>query len=137
VTESAFPKELALSSGPIGALELALFAAASGDHNPLHLDADVARAAGFDRPVVHGMLTMAWVARLFTYEFGAGCILAIDTRFTGVAMLADSLHISAALVSVEEGVARYDVRARAASGTELVTGSARIAARLGEHRALA
>jgi acyl dehydratase len=128
MTESAFPKELALSSGPIGAVDLALFAAASGDHNPLHLDAGVARAAGFDRPVVHGMLTMAWVARLFTREFGAGCILALETRFTGVAMIADILQVSAVLVSVEDSVACYDVRARAASGTELLTGSARIAA---------
>ena len=137
MTEIAFPNELALSSGPIRAIDLALFAAASGDHNPLHLDADVARAAGFDRPVVHGMLTMACVTRLFTREFGAGCILAVETRFTGVAMLADILHISAALVSVEDSVARYEIRARASSGTELVTGSARIARALGKHPTVA
>ena len=127
MTEIVFPNELALSSDPIDAVALALFAAASGDHNPLHLDADVARAAGFDRPGVHGMLTMACVARLFTRQFGAGCIRSLETRFTGVAMRGDTLQINASRARVEDGVARYDLRARTAAGVELVAGHALIA----------
>ena len=73
-TSTAPPARLELTCGPLSAVDLALFAAASGDHNPLHLDAEVARAAGFDRPVVHGMLTMACVARLFTPGAGIGDI---------------------------------------------------------------
>ena len=130
MTEIAYPSELALSSDPIDAVALALFAVASGDHNPLHLDADVARAAGFDRPVVHGMLTMACVARLFTREFGAGCIRSLETRFTGAAMRGDTLQISASRVGVEDGVARYDLHARTAAGVECVVGHASIAARV-------
>ena len=128
MTKNVFANELALRSGPIAAVDLALFAASSGDHNPLHLDADVARAAGFDRPVVHGMLTMACVARLFTREFGAGCIRSIETRFTGAAMRGDTLQIGASRVGVEDGVARYDLHARTTAGVELVTGHASIAA---------
>ena len=41
MNDAAFPPELELSCGPVTAIDLALFAAASGDHNPLHLDADV------------------------------------------------------------------------------------------------
>ena len=41
------PLTLTLRCGPVTAVDLALFAAASGDHNPLHLDADSARRAGF------------------------------------------------------------------------------------------
>ncbi len=58
------PATLTLRSAPVGPVQLALFAAASGDHNPLHLDPEVARKAGFERPVVHGMLTMALAGRL-------------------------------------------------------------------------
>ena len=137
MTEFVFPNQLALSSGPIAAVDLALFAAASGDHNPLHLDADVARAAGFDRPVVHGMLTMACVARLFTREFGAGCIRSLETRFTGAAMRGDALQISASLVGVEDRLARYDLRACTTAGVELVAGHASIAAPVMPHWAAA
>ena len=58
----AFPNELALRCGPISRHRPRPYAAASGDHEPLHLDTEVARAAGFERPIVHGMLTMACVA---------------------------------------------------------------------------
>lgn len=127
MTAPPFPPLLHQAHGPVTAVDLALFAASSGDHNPLHLDAAVARAAGFDQPVVHGMLTMAFVARLFTGHFGAGCVRALNTRFTGVALLGDTIELSAKLTDTQDGVARYDVSARTTGGTELVAGQARIA----------
>ncbi|HEU4393531.1 MAG TPA: MaoC family dehydratase [Solirubrobacterales bacterium] len=39
------------------------YAEASGDHNPIHLDPEAARAAGLPRPILHGLYTMALVAR--------------------------------------------------------------------------
>jgi acyl dehydratase len=40
------------------------YAEASGDHNPIHLDAEFARgAAGLPGIIVHGMCTMAFAAR--------------------------------------------------------------------------
>ncbi len=137
MTETAFPSELSLAGSPVTAVDLALFAAASGDHNALHLDAEVARAAGFERPVVHGMLTMALVARLFTHRFGAGSVAALDTRFTGVALLGDTLHVSAALSGTEAGCARYALRVRTAGGAEIVTGSASISITTAAQPALA
>ena len=52
------PLELA----PITRLDLALYAGASGDHNPVHVDIDFARAAGLDDVFAHGMLSMAYLA---------------------------------------------------------------------------
>ena len=51
---------------PISRLTLALFAGASGDHNPIHVDLDFARAAGMDDVFAHGMLSMAYLGRMLT-----------------------------------------------------------------------
>ena len=45
---------------------LALFAGASGDHNPIHIDLDVARSAGLDDVFAHGMLSMAYLGLWLT-----------------------------------------------------------------------
>lgn len=129
MNEAAFPALLELNCGPVTAIDLALFAAASGDHNPLHLDVEVARAAGFDRPVVHGMLTMAYAARLLTLRFGATGVRALEMRFTGVAKLGDAVILRADLSKAEDGLGHYELRATTAVGIELATGSARVAAR--------
>ena len=122
----AAPASIELHCGPFSAVDLALYAAASGDHNPLHLDADVARAAGFDKPVVHGMLTMACVARLFTARFGATALLALNTRFTGVALRGDELVLHATLTEHDDHAATYTLRGSTLRGSEVVTGSARV-----------
>ena len=44
---------------PISRHTLALYCGASGDHNPIHVDLDFAKKAGFDDVFAHGMLVMA------------------------------------------------------------------------------
>src|SRR3546814_13055741 len=53
-----------LVRGPIDRKTLALFAGASHDHVPLHIDTDFARAAGMDDVFAHGMLGMAYLAQM-------------------------------------------------------------------------
>jgi 3-hydroxybutyryl-CoA dehydratase len=47
---------------PVLESEIDAFAALSGDHNPLHVDADFARAKGFPGRVAHGQLLAAKVS---------------------------------------------------------------------------
>lgn len=123
---SLYPSQIELTCGPVTSLDLALFAAASGDHNLLHLDPAAAQAAGFDRPVVHGMLTMAYAARLCSSHFGAGSVRALQTRFTGVAKLGDTVKLEGKLARMEGAQAVYELSARANGGGELMAGTARI-----------
>jgi acyl dehydratase len=44
--------------------QIAAYAEASGDHNPIHLDDDFARAAGLPGIIAHGMLQMGLLARV-------------------------------------------------------------------------
>lgn len=48
------------------------YAEASGDHMPIHLDNDVARAVGLPGIIVHGMCTMAFVSRAVTSAVAGG-----------------------------------------------------------------
>jgi acyl dehydratase len=123
---NAAPATLELRHGPVSAIDLALYAAASGDHNPLHLDADVAGKAGFERPVVHGMLTMAIAARLFTSHFGPAALRSLSTRFTGAALRGDTLLLTARLESDEGQTARYSLIGRTLDGSDIVTGAATV-----------
>jgi acyl dehydratase len=70
-----------LECGPIRREDLARYAAASGDSNPLHLDPAFARKAGFDDVIVHGMFTMALLGRLLTAHFPTRRIVAFSARF--------------------------------------------------------
>jgi len=55
------PAELALELPT--APNLALIYRRSGDLNPLHIDPDVARKSGFERPILHGLATYGVVGR--------------------------------------------------------------------------
>lgn len=71
------------------------------------------------------MFTMANAARLFTQAFGAGRLLALQTRFTGVALLGDTLLFEATLLDPTTG--HYSLSAHTDGGTPLVSGRARVA----------
>lgn len=57
----------------------------SGDYNPLHIDSEIARAAGFDRPILHGLCTYAVATRALVSMLCNGdpaALRRIDCRFS-------------------------------------------------------
>lgn len=69
---------------PLDRTTLALYAGASGDHNPIHIDIDFARAAGMPDVFAHGMLSMAWLGRLLTNWAPQRDIREFNARFTAM-----------------------------------------------------
>ena len=67
---------------PISRTTLALFAGASGDHNPIHIDIDAARAAGEPDVFAHGMLSMAYLGTLFTGQLPQSLLRDWSVRFS-------------------------------------------------------
>lgn len=72
---------------PISRTTLALYAGASGDHNPIHIDSDFARAAGMPDVFAHGMLGMAWLGQLVTNWAPQACLRSFEARFQGITEL--------------------------------------------------
>lgn len=71
----------AVETGPVTRAMLALFAGASGDHNPVHIDTDVARAAGFDDVFAHGMVAMGYLGRVLVAWFPPERVRSLGGRF--------------------------------------------------------
>ena len=76
---------------PITRTTLALYAGASGDHNPMHIDSDFAREAGMEDVFAHGMLGMAYLGRLLTNWMPQRALREFKTRFVAIVHVHDSL----------------------------------------------
>ncbi|MBC2637676.1 MULTISPECIES: MaoC/PaaZ C-terminal domain-containing protein [unclassified Rhodococcus (in: high G+C Gram-positive bacteria)] len=120
-----------LRPGRISRATLALFAGASGDHNPIHIDIDSARASGVDDVFAHGMLLMAYLGRLLTDWIPQGRILELSTRFTAITPVLAEPVLNAQIreiVTVDgEQRANLDLSAVLADGTRTLLGAAVVA----------
>ena len=114
-------------TGPIDREMLARYAEASGDSNPLHLDPEFARKAGFPDVIVHGMLSMALVGRLLTDNFPAESLRGFNARFSGIVAVNQSLTCRARLESRTEAQAVLALEATDGSGAVVISGSAQVA----------
>lgn len=95
---------------PLRRETLALFAGASGDHHPLHIDLDYARRAGMPDVFAHGMLGMAWLGRLLTSWVPQSSLRSFDVRFAGITHLGHALTCSATIVDKVEQQGEKHVR---------------------------
>jgi acyl dehydratase len=120
-----------LAIEPISRTTLALFAGASGDHNPIHIDIDAAKAAGFDDVFAHGMLSMAYLGRLVTSWVPQSRLRALSTRFTSITPVLAQPTCSGTVTSIDEvdgeQRATVDVKITLADGTVTLSGEAVLA----------
>jgi acyl dehydratase len=116
---------------PISRTTLALFAGASGDHNPIHLDVDVARSAGMDDVFAQGMLSMAYLGRLLTNWVPQEQIRSFEVRFAAITPIHAQPTCRGQVTSVEviDGatLATLDVAVVLADGTITLSGHAVVA----------
>jgi acyl dehydratase len=109
---------------PISRTTLALFAGASGDHQPTHIDIDAARAKGRDDVIAHGMLMMAYLGRMLTSFAPQARIRSYKARFVAMTPVHAQPTCSGRVVSVEDGMAHLELAIRLADGTLVVRGEA-------------
>jgi len=108
--------------------QLAQYADASGDRNPLHLDEEFARSTPYGRPIAHGMLVLAFVSELMTKSFGSAWMRGgkLRTRFRAPVFPGGVVRASGTLRSSDAASATYDVTVTDQDGADVITGEATV-----------
>ena len=84
----------ALALPPLTRTTLALYAGASGDHNPIHIDIDFAQQAGVPDVFAHGMLSMAWLGRMLTGWAAQQNLREFSVRFSAITQVGERITCS-------------------------------------------
>jgi acyl dehydratase len=109
------------------------YAEVSGDHNPIHLNPEAARAVGLDGTIAHGMLSMAFLGQLLTdwlaqrtSESGTtGWVARLRARFQAMARPGDTLTCRGVRVGAPtQGRQRVEVWIDNQRGERVITGDA-------------
>ncbi len=123
VIEKSFPK--------ITRTTLALYAGASGDHNPIHIDIDFAKSSGFPDVFSQGMLVMAMLGQSLTDAFAPDRLRAFSTRFVAITQLGAEIHCEGRVAELieEKGErrARLALTAKDGAGETKLSGEAIVA----------
>ena len=109
--------------GPITRTTLALFAGASNDYVPLHIDSDYAKAAGMDDVFAHGMLSMAYLAQALGTWASAERLRRWSARFTAITPLHATIHCRGEVIEIfeEDGERRARLKIGAWTDQDLQT----------------
>lgn len=115
---------------------LVAYAEASGDQNPIHQDADVAREVGLPDVIAHGMWTMGAALEAVTDYVGGdpGRILSCQTRFTGMVVVPEGetveVQVTGVVKKVDEAAGTQTLELTATCQGEKVLGRCQAVVRL-------
>ncbi len=121
----------AYTTAAISRATLALYAGASGDHNPIHIDIDFAKKFGMPDVFVHGMLNMAYLGRVLTGWVPQTAIRQYGVRFASITTVRDRIICSGKIVEKYEKdgeqLIRLEVNAANQDGDIKLSGQAVVA----------
>jgi acyl dehydratase len=88
------------------------YAGASGDYNPIHIDAEFARGVGLPGAILHGLWTMAQVARAQTQAFGGPAQLRrLSVQFRGMGEPEQEIVVESTVRERDDGRIILDTQA--------------------------
>jgi acyl dehydratase len=91
------------------------YAGASGDFNPIHIDEGFAKQVGLPGRILHGLWTMAQVARAMTDAAGGPEKLQrLSVQFRGMGQLGEEIVVAGTVRDVSGGVAVVEAEAEQA-----------------------
>jgi acyl dehydratase len=102
--------------------QIRAYAEASGDHNPIHLDDDAARAAGLPGVIAHGMLGMAQLANfVVAYAGDHRRLRRLRCRFSGMVLPGDTITFTGRVAGEEDGLVLLELNAENQKGERVLT----------------
>lgn len=105
--------------------QIVMYAGTSGDYNPLHTDEIyTTQIAKYPSVFAHGMLTMGMTGRMLTNYVGDGRLTKYGVRFTSQVWPGDTLHSTATVESVENGIVNLAVETRNQNNVVVLSGYA-------------
>ena len=114
--------------GPITRTTLGLFAGASGDHNPIHIDIDFAKKFGMKDVFSHGMLSMAYLAQLLTNYLPQAQLREYGVRFVSITPVNTSVSCNGKITEKYEvdgeKLIKVEITAEVDGGIATLTGDA-------------
>jgi acyl dehydratase len=108
------------------------YARASGDFNPIHIDAEYARQTPLGGTVAHGMLVLAYISQMMATAFGHDWVSGgkLNVRFRTPARPGDVITVSGTIRHVEKGdglqTVDCDVLCSNQKDEPVITGDARV-----------
>ena len=88
------------------------YAGASGDFNPIHIDEGFAQQVGLPGRILHGLWTMAQVARAHTEAAGGPEKLKrLSVQFRGIGQMGQEIVVTGTVTGIEDGLATVESQA--------------------------
>lgn len=86
--------------------DVVMFAALTGDYNPLHTDAEYAKNTIFGERIAHGLLGLSIVSGLVTrigvFDGTVLAFLGLEWKFTGPILIGDTVHFRMTIIDKKE-----------------------------------
>ena len=121
--------DLAPVSRSISQCQLAKYSEVSGDHNPLHLNAEFAAGTQFGGVIAHGMLTLAFISEMMAASVGHAWLASgsVRARFKGAAYPGDPLETWGKTSKSDDSSEAYSIGLKnSTTGEDLITGTATV-----------
>lgn len=107
------------TAAPVTRLQIARYACAVGDFNPVHVDEDFARDRGLPSVIAHGPFTASLILDLISAQVGPDALKSFDIRLSAPVFPGDVLTVeptsSGAVVTKADGSIAAKVTVEVAS----------------------
>ena len=88
--------------GPISRNSLTIYADASGDHNPIHIDQGFARQVGLPDVIAHGMLVMSYLGQVLTNNINQSNVKEYEVKFSSMTNIGDVLTCNGMITHMDQ-----------------------------------